>query len=157
MFIMLGGCTLREGKPSCHCSGGYSHPVTFRLSSRHRPPRQLTADLTLRSSPTRLHDPLRMVRHLPLHANRYFFSYYSSRAPPSGTHRWRSRFRKPLADVLARHSYRHLPGSLLPPFLAHTFCNFMGLPPIDYALRVYPERRASASSLPSFLSICRPP
>ncbi|SDA04710.1 BZ3501_MvSof-1269-A2-R1_Chr3-1g05190 [Microbotryum saponariae] len=32
-------------------------------------------------------------------------------------------------------------GSILPPILVHTFCNWWGLPPIVGALRVYPEKK----------------
>jgi prenyl protein peptidase len=32
-------------------------------------------------------------------------------------------------------------GSIIPPILAHIFCNYMGLPPIAWALSVFPSRR----------------
>ncbi|SCV74336.1 BQ2448_6768 [Microbotryum intermedium] len=32
-------------------------------------------------------------------------------------------------------------GSIIPPILVHTFCNWWGLPPLVGALRVYPERK----------------
>ncbi|GAA5999127.1 CAAX prenyl protease [Rhodotorula paludigena] len=34
-------------------------------------------------------------------------------------------------------------GSIIPPFLAHAFCNTMGLPPLAWALKVWPEKKAS--------------
>ncbi|GAA5928846.1 CAAX prenyl protease [Sporobolomyces koalae] len=34
-------------------------------------------------------------------------------------------------------------GSVIPPFLAHVFCNMMGLPPLGWALQVYPDRKLS--------------
>lgn len=34
-------------------------------------------------------------------------------------------------------------GSILPPFLAHSFCNLMGLPPLHWALLEFPERKLS--------------
>ncbi|GAA6015398.1 hypothetical protein JCM10207_008973 [Rhodosporidiobolus poonsookiae] len=34
-------------------------------------------------------------------------------------------------------------GSLLPPFLAHALCNALGLPPVGWALQVYPEKKLS--------------
>ncbi|GAA5958830.1 hypothetical protein JCM21900_003941 [Sporobolomyces salmonicolor] len=34
-------------------------------------------------------------------------------------------------------------GSLIPPFLAHSFCNAMGLPPLGWALQVWPEKKLS--------------
>jgi len=37
-------------------------------------------------------------------------------------------------------------GSIIPPFLAHAFCNSMGLPPLSYALQVYPDRKLCRSS-----------
>ncbi|BGP24655.1 prenyl protein peptidase [Rhodotorula toruloides] len=32
-------------------------------------------------------------------------------------------------------------GSIIPPFLAHAFCNAMGVPPLGWALRVWPEKK----------------
>ncbi|GAA6021093.1 hypothetical protein JCM11491_004413 [Sporobolomyces phaffii] len=34
-------------------------------------------------------------------------------------------------------------GSIIPPVLAHSFCNVMGLPPLGWALQAYPERKIS--------------
>ncbi|GAA5914773.1 CAAX prenyl protease [Sporobolomyces salmoneus] len=34
-------------------------------------------------------------------------------------------------------------GSIIPPVLVHSFCNAMGLPPLGWALQVYPERKIS--------------
>ncbi|KAK4053236.1 CAAX prenyl protease [Microbotryomycetes sp. JL221] len=34
-------------------------------------------------------------------------------------------------------------GSIVPPLLSHTFCNVMGLPPLAWALRAFPERQIS--------------
>jgi len=34
-------------------------------------------------------------------------------------------------------------GSVLPPIIVHAFCNWMGLPPVVWALQVWPEKRAS--------------
>lgn len=35
----------------------------------------------------------------------------------------------------------------MPPFLAHVVCNVMGIPPLDWALHVFPDRKKCASSL----------
>ncbi|KWU41772.1 Abi-domain-containing protein, partial [Rhodotorula sp. JG-1b] len=32
-------------------------------------------------------------------------------------------------------------GSIVPPFLAHVFCNIMGIPPLGWALQVWPEKK----------------
>ncbi|GAA6059270.1 hypothetical protein JCM10212_006663 [Sporobolomyces blumeae] len=34
-------------------------------------------------------------------------------------------------------------GSIVPPFLAHSFCNMMGLPPLGWALRAHPDKKIS--------------
>ncbi|BGP32082.1 CAAX prenyl protease [Rhodotorula toruloides] len=34
-------------------------------------------------------------------------------------------------------------GSIIPPFLAHAFCNALGVPPVGWALKVWPEKRAA--------------
>ncbi|GAA6055966.1 hypothetical protein NBRC10513_004975 [Rhodotorula toruloides] len=34
-------------------------------------------------------------------------------------------------------------GSIIPPFLAHAFCNAMGVPPVGWALKVWPEKKAA--------------
>ncbi|KAM0787853.1 hypothetical protein ACM66B_003906 [Microbotryomycetes sp. NB124-2] len=34
-------------------------------------------------------------------------------------------------------------GSVIPPVLSHTFCNVMGLPPLAWALREFPDRKVS--------------
>ncbi|KAK4048020.1 CAAX prenyl protease [Microbotryomycetes sp. JL201] len=34
-------------------------------------------------------------------------------------------------------------GSIVPPFLSHSFCNVMGLPPLGWALHEFPEHKAS--------------
>ncbi|GAA5962100.1 hypothetical protein JCM8115_002915 [Rhodotorula mucilaginosa] len=34
-------------------------------------------------------------------------------------------------------------GSILPPFLAHVFCNIMGIPPLGWALQVWPDKKKS--------------
>ena len=42
----------------------------------------------------------------------------------------------------------------MPPFLAHVFCNIMGIPPLGWALQVWPEKKKCASELMS-LSMTR--
>ncbi|GAA5989428.1 hypothetical protein JCM10908_000470 [Rhodotorula pacifica] len=34
-------------------------------------------------------------------------------------------------------------GSIVPPFLAHVFCNIVGIPPLGWALHVWPEKKKS--------------
>ncbi|POY75739.1 hypothetical protein BMF94_1149 [Rhodotorula taiwanensis] len=34
-------------------------------------------------------------------------------------------------------------GSTIPPFLAHVFCNVMGIPPLGWALHVWPEKKTA--------------
>lgn len=36
-------------------------------------------------------------------------------------------------------------GSVIPPFLAHSFCNLMGLPPLAGALRQWPDKKLCES------------
>jgi len=38
-----------------------------------------------------------------------------------------------------------LAGSVMPPFLAHVFCNIMGVPQLAWALKVWPERKLCTS------------
>lgn len=48
------------------------------------------------------------------------------------------------------------PGSILPPFLAHVFCNIMGIPPLGWALQVWPDKKKCRSEGSFSLSLHDP-
>lgn len=109
-----------EGQPRPHCRHCLMSSVRTQLFATSKT--QLNESFFPHSLPVRLHDPLWMVRRVPLPPNR------SVVAPSS------------VVSLCPSLTDRLNQGSLLPPLVSHIFCNAMGLPQPLSAIDRHPSK-----------------